>query len=83
MLYVIPNSLIRVGIAGMSIVSAYMIIVATELSIATSFHAWRGILLPEGEEMLKIVKVLVMMMIHLPCQSCDWNHHLKMPFAST
>jgi len=47
-LYVIPNSLMRVGIAGMSIVSAYMIIVATELSIATSFHAWRGILLPEG-----------------------------------
>jgi hypothetical protein len=38
----------RVGIAGMSIVSAYMIIVATELSIATTFHASRGILLPEG-----------------------------------
>ena len=32
----------------MSIVSAYMIIVATELSIATTFHASRGILLPEG-----------------------------------
>jgi hypothetical protein len=28
----------RVGIAGMNIVSAYMIIVATELRITTTFH---------------------------------------------
>ena len=68
MLIVIPNSLMRVGIAGMSIVSAYMIIAATELSIATTFHASRGILLPEGGGNVKIVKVPVMVMTYLPCE---------------
>jgi hypothetical protein len=43
-----PKSLMRVGIAGTSIVSAYMIIVATELRIANTSHVSRGILLPEG-----------------------------------
>ena len=38
----------RVGIAGTSIVSPYMTMVAIELRIATTFHASRGILFPEG-----------------------------------
>ena len=41
------KSLIRSGIAGTSIVSAYITIVATELSIATTFHAETGIFFPE------------------------------------
>jgi hypothetical protein len=45
--YVILKSLIRLGIAGTSIVSAYMTIVATELKIATTFHAEAGIFFPE------------------------------------
>ena len=52
----------------MSIVSAYMIIAATELSIATTFHASRGILLPEGGGNVKIVKVHVIVMTYLPCE---------------
>jgi len=47
-LYVILKSLMRVGIAGTSIVSPYMTMVAMELRIATTFHASRGILFPEG-----------------------------------
>jgi hypothetical protein len=39
--------LIRSGIYGTSIVSAYITIVATELSIATTFHAEAGIFFPE------------------------------------
>jgi hypothetical protein len=39
--------LIRSGIAGTSIVSAYITIVATELRIATTFHAEAGIFFPE------------------------------------
>jgi hypothetical protein len=37
--YVMLNSLIRVGMAGVSIVSAYITIVAMELRIASIFHA--------------------------------------------
>jgi hypothetical protein len=37
-----------VGIAGTSIVSPYITIVAMELRIASTFHASRGILFPEG-----------------------------------
>ena len=47
-LYVILNSLIRVGMAGVSIVSAYITIVAMELRIASTFHASLGILFVEG-----------------------------------
>jgi len=42
------KSLMRVGIAGTSIVSPYIIMVAIELRIASTFHASRGILLVEG-----------------------------------
>jgi len=42
------NSLIRVGMAGVSMVSAYITIVAIELRIASIFHASLGILLVEG-----------------------------------
>ncbi|MFZ0513894.1 MAG: hypothetical protein WAM14_19970 [Candidatus Nitrosopolaris sp.] len=42
------KSLMRVGIAGTSIVSPYITIVAIELRIARTFHASRGILFPEG-----------------------------------
>ena len=38
----------RVGIAGTSIVSAYMTMVAMELRIVSTFHASLGILFPEG-----------------------------------
>jgi hypothetical protein len=43
------KSLIRSGIAGTSIVSAYITIVAIELRIATTFHAEAGIIFPEGD----------------------------------
>jgi hypothetical protein len=46
-LYGILKSLIRSGIAGTSIVSAYITIVAIELRIATTFHAEAGITFPE------------------------------------
>jgi len=42
------KSLMSVGIAGTSIVSPYIIMVAIELRIASIFHASRGILLVEG-----------------------------------
>ena len=42
------NSLIRVGMAGVSIVSAYITIVAMELKIASIFQASWGILFPDG-----------------------------------
>jgi hypothetical protein len=38
-----PKSLTKPGIAGISIVSAYMVIVATELKIAGTTQARRGI----------------------------------------
>jgi hypothetical protein len=41
--------LIRSGIAGTNIVSAYITIVAIELRIATTFQAERGITFPEDE----------------------------------
>ena len=47
-LYVILKSLMRSGIAGTSIVSAYRTIVATELNIITTLHEETGIFFPEG-----------------------------------
>jgi hypothetical protein len=47
-LYVMPKSLMRLGMAGTSIVSQYITIVAMELRIASTFHASRGILFSEG-----------------------------------
>jgi hypothetical protein len=47
-LYGILKSLIRSGIAGTNIVSAYITIAAMELRIATTFHAEAGIIFPEG-----------------------------------
>src|ERR671918_1694055 len=46
-LYDILKSLIRSGIAGTNIVSAYRTIVATELSIITTLHDEAGIFFPE------------------------------------
>src|ERR671918_915969 len=46
-LYDILKSLIRSGIAGINIVSAYRTIVATELSIITTVHDEAGIFFPE------------------------------------
>jgi len=42
------KSLMSVGMAGTSIVSPYIIMVAIELRIASTFHASRGILFAEG-----------------------------------
>src|SRR5919198_5482126 len=39
MLYDTPKSLIKSGIAGINIVSAYITIVAMQLSMASTFHA--------------------------------------------
>jgi hypothetical protein len=47
-LYGILKSLIRSGIAGTNIVSAYITIVAMELRIATTFHEEAEIFLSEG-----------------------------------
>jgi hypothetical protein len=46
-LYGILKSLIRSGIAGTNIVSAYITIVAIELRIATTFQAEIGMIFPE------------------------------------
>jgi len=46
-LYDILKSLIRSGIAGTNMVSAYRTIVATELSIITTLHEEAGISFPE------------------------------------
>jgi hypothetical protein len=46
-LYGILKSLIRSGIAGTNIVSAYITIVAIELRMATTIHAERGMSFPE------------------------------------
>ncbi|MEO9364088.1 MAG: hypothetical protein ABI348_09325 [Nitrososphaera sp.] len=49
----------RPGIAGINIVSAYMVIVATELKIAVTSQAWRGIFVEGGglveEELLELL----------------------------
>ena len=46
-LYGILKSLIRSGMAGTNIVSAYITIVAIELRIATTFQAETGTIFPE------------------------------------
>src|SRR5690242_17949178 len=50
------KSLIRPGIAGINIVSAYIVIVATELKIAVTIQARRGILADVvAEELLPLL----------------------------
>jgi hypothetical protein len=50
MLYDTSKSLIRSGMAGINIVSAYITIVAMQLSIASTFHAEAGTLTELDEE---------------------------------
>jgi hypothetical protein len=46
----ICESLIKSGIAGISIVSAYMVIVTMELRIASTFHVENGILTEDEDD---------------------------------
>jgi hypothetical protein len=58
--------LIRSGIAGTNIVSAYITIVAIELRMATTFHAEAGIFFPEdGVVACNVGLLLVVLLLSL------------------
>jgi hypothetical protein len=59
-LYDILKSLIRSGIAGTNMVSAYITIVAIELRIATTFHAEAGILFAENGVSDRNVNIIIL-----------------------
>jgi hypothetical protein len=59
--------LIRSGIAGINIVSAYITIVAMQLSIASTFHAEAGIFTELEEEVYRLYLSSLVLFVFL----CD------------